>query len=389
MKAVILAAGEGTRLRPLTETMPKPMVPLIDRPLLELLVDVLRRQGFDEIIIATAYLAPQIENYFRDGFHFGVHIAYSFEGYHLDGRAIREPLGAAGGLKKIQDTSGFFDDTFAVLCGDMLIDVDLGRLLQFHRARKAVATMLLRDVPRGDVSKYGVVDIADDGRIRTFQEKPSVEDAVGCTVNAGVYLFEPRALEWIPSNRPFDIAIDFFPALLRAGAPFYGLAVPCTWIDIGRISDYWRATRMILNGEVNFIQMPGKLVAPNVWTGINLAMDASKVEIRGPVSIGSSTKIENGVTIIGPTVIGRNSVIETGARIESCIVGDYTRISGFADVRHKIISGQFCVDEHGRSVDLAHSGYTFLVDDARERRRWDADQEALMNFLRAEVMTLG
>jgi mannose-1-phosphate guanylyltransferase len=369
--------------------MPKPMVPLIDRPLLELLVDVLRRQGFEEIIIATAYLAPQIENYFRDGFHFGVHIAYSFEGYHLDGRAIREPLGAAGGLKKIQDTTGFFDDTFAVLCGDMLIDVDLRRLLEFHRAKHAIGTMLLRDVARSEVSKYGVVGIDEDGRIRTFQEKPRPENAGGNTINAGVYLFEPSALDYIPSNRPFDIAIDFFPALLAAGARFYGVALPCTWIDVGRISDYWRATRMILNGEVNFIQMPGREVAPRVWTGINLSLDLSKVHIRGPVSIGSSTRIENGVTIIGPTVIGRNSIVESGARITSCIVGDYTRISCFADVREKIISGRFCVDQHGHNVDLAHSGYTFLVDDARERRRWSADQEALMNFLRAEVMPLG
>jgi mannose-1-phosphate guanylyltransferase len=385
MKAVILAAGEGMRLRPLTETMPKPMVPLIDRPLLELLIDILRRQGFNEIIIATAYLAPHIENYFRDGSHFGVHIAYSFEGYHLDGRAIREPLGAAGGLKKIQDASGFFDDTFAVLCGDALIDVEFEKLLEFHRARKSMATMLLREVPKEDVTKYGVVGVNEDGRIHSFQEKPRPEQAVGTTINAGVYLLEPGALEHIPSNHPFDIAFDFFPALLRANVPFYGLALPCTWIDVGRVADYWRATRLILNEEVNFIQMTGLEIAPKVWAGINLAMDLSKVDIRGPVSIGSSTIIEDGVTIIGPTVIGRNSVIESGARVDGCIVGDYTRISGFADVREKIINGRFCVDQHGHNVDLAQSGYTFLVDDARERRLWNPDQVALMDFLRAEV----
>lgn len=386
MKAVLLAAGEGTRLRPLTQTMPKPMVPLIDRPLLELLIDVLRRQGFDEIIIATAYLAPHIENYFRDGSHFGVQIAYSFEGYYANGTAIREALGAAGGLKKIQDESGFFDDTFAVLCGDSFIDVDLGRLLDFHRSKDAVATMLVRALPRTDISKYGVVEMGDDGRILQFQEKPSTDEALSTTINAGVYLFEPEALDHIPSGRPFDIAVEFFPALVRAGVPFYGLALPCTWIDIGGISDYWRATRMILNGEVKFIQMSGREIAPNVWAGINLGVDLNRVTIQGPVSIGSSTRIEQGATIVGPTVIGRNSIIESGARVESCIVGDYTRISGLAELRDKIISGSFCVDRDGHHVDLAQAGYTFVVDDARERRSWTEDQEALMNFLRSEAL---
>lgn len=385
MKAVLLAAGEGTRLRPLTEAVPKPMVPIIDRPLMELLIDVLRGQGFDEIIISTAYLAPHIENYFRDGSHFGVQIAYSFEGYHIDGLPVREPLGAAGGLKKIQDASGFFDDTFAVLCGDALIDVDFANLLAFHREKRAAVTMLLREVARADVSKYGVVALQGDGRIERFQEKPAPEEALSNTINAGVYLFEPSALDLVPSDRPFDIATDFFPALLESGLPFYGMPLPCTWIDIGRLSDYWLATRMVLNEEINFVHMSGREIAPKVWAGINISLDLSQVTIQGPVSIGSSTVIEPGAVIIGPTVIGRNSVIESGARIESCIVGDYTRISGLADLRDKIISGKYCVDQHGRGVDLGKAGYTFLIDDARERRRWSEDQQFLMNFLRTEA----
>jgi mannose-1-phosphate guanylyltransferase len=382
MKAVLLAAGEGMRLRPLTEAMPKPMVPIIDRPLMELLIDVLRGQGFDEIIIATAYLAPHIENYFRDGSHFGVQIAYSFEGYHVDGLPVREPLGAAGGLKKIQDASGFFDDTFAVLCGDALIDLDFSRLIAFHRQKHAAVTMLLREVPRNEVHKYGVVALGGDGRIERFQEKPATEEALSNTINAGVYLFEPSALDLIPSHRPFDIAADFFPALLDSQLPFYGMSLPCTWIDIGRLSDYWLATRMVLNEEVNFVRMSGREIAPKVWAGINISLDLTKVTIQGPVSIGSSTIIEPGAVIIGPTVIGRNSVIESGAHIESCIIGDYTRVSGLADFRDKIISGRFCVDQHGRSVNLAQAGYTFVIDDARERRTWTEDQQFLMNFLR-------
>src|SRR5438445_2644261 len=138
MKAMILAAGKGTRVRPLTETIPKPMIPIINKPLLEFLVELLRKHGFDEIMISTSYLANQIENYFGDGSRFGVHIGYSFEGYHQDGEVLAEGLGSAGGLKMIQDFSGFYDETFAVLCGDAIVDLDLTRALGVHRGKKAL-----------------------------------------------------------------------------------------------------------------------------------------------------------------------------------------------------------------------------------------------------------
>ena len=177
MKAVILAGGQGTRVRPITETIPKPMIPIINKPVIEFLVDVLKQYGFDELVITTAYLASEIENYFREGSRFGVQIGYSFEGYCHDGTIVPEGLGSAGGLKRIQEFSGFFDDTFLVVCGDALIDLDLTRALEIHRRNNALATIILKDVPRESVSRYGVVETAADGRIVRFQEKPSVEDA--------------------------------------------------------------------------------------------------------------------------------------------------------------------------------------------------------------------
>src|SRR5207247_10574169 len=164
MKAMILAAGKGTRIRPLTESIPKPMVPIINKPLLEFLVDLLRQHGFDEIMISTSYLANQIENYFADGSRFGVHIGYSFEGHHRDGQVLAEGLGAAGGLKAIQDFSGFYDDTFAVLCGDAIVDVDLTRALALHRASKALASIMLKEVTPREVSRYGMVKVDGEGR---------------------------------------------------------------------------------------------------------------------------------------------------------------------------------------------------------------------------------
>src|SRR6185436_9507030 len=143
MKAMLLAAGRGTRARPLTDTVPKPMIPVINKPVMAFLVDLLRQHGFDEIVVSTSYLAHEIENYFGDGESFGVKIAYSFEGYHVNGEPIPEGLGSAGGLKKLQDFSHFFDGTFAVLCGDAIIDLDLTEAVRLHREKKSIATIVL------------------------------------------------------------------------------------------------------------------------------------------------------------------------------------------------------------------------------------------------------
>ena len=385
MKAMILAAGKGTRVRPLTDFVPKPMIPIINKPVMEFLVELLRAHGFDEIIVSTSYLANEIENYFGDGSRFGVQIAYSFEGYHRDGKVMAEGLGSAGGLKKIQEFSGFYDETFAVLCGDAILDLDLSRAVDFHRERGSIATIVLKDVPRHEVSRYGIVKTEADGRIVAFQEKPRPEEAVSTTANTGIYIFEPEVLDLVPSGRPFDIGGELFPLLVAKGLPFYGVALPFNWIDIGHTPDYWRATQMILKGEVKVLEMPGRLIAPGVWGGLNVALDLSRTTIEGPVYIGSSTAVEPGARIIGPTVIGRNCVIEAGARVSASIVGGYTRVSGFADLSEKIVSGRFCVDKEGRNVDLAQTGYAFVVDDARERRDWTEDQQVLIEFLKSEL----
>ena len=383
MKAMILAGGKGTRVRPLTDTVPKPMIPIISKPLMEFLIDLLRQHSFDKIIVSTSYLADTIEAYFREGSRFGVQIGYSFEGYHADGRSVPEGLGSAGGLKKIQAFSGFFDDTFAVVCGDAIIDLDLTAALAFHRERKAIATIVLKDLPREQVCSYGVVKTAEDGRIVQFQEKPSAADAVSTTINTGIYFFEPEIFDHIPADTRFDIGGDLFPLLAAKALPFYGVALPFSWIDIGNTPDYWQATQMILRGEFK-VEMPGHELAPGIWGGINLAVDLATTDIRGPVYIGSSTSIAPGATVIGPTVIGRNCVIEAGATIEACVVDDYTRVSGFAEIHEKIVSGRFCVDRLGTNVELASTGYGFIVDDARERRQWSGDDQILMEFLASQ-----
>lgn len=383
---MILAAGKGTRVRPITDTVPKPMIPIINRPVMEFLVDLLRRHEFRDIIVSTSYLSHEIESYFREGSRFDVRIAYSFEGYHCDGEVVPEGLGSAGGLRRIQDFSGFFDGTFAVLCGDALIDLDLTEVVRRHHRSGALATIVLKEVPLEDVNRYGIVEITPEGRIVRFQEKPNPADAVSRQANTGIYIFEPEVLDLVPADRPFDIGGELFPLLAEKGLPFYGISMPFTWIDIGTTPDYWQATQTILTGGLKGLEMPGTEIAPGIWAGINVSIDWTGTTLRGPMYIGSSTRIDPGVTIHGPTVIGRNSVVEGGARIDACVVGDYTRISGLADLQEKIISGRFCVDRQGRNVELAGRGMAFVVDDARERREWNEDQEVLMEFLRSQML---
>jgi mannose-1-phosphate guanylyltransferase len=170
------------------------------------------------------------------------------------------------------------------------------------------------------------------------------------------------------------------------GLPFYGVTLPFHWIDIGQTSDYWEAVQRVMRGELAFVELPGKELAPGVRGGVNLDVDFASTDIRGPVYLGSSTRIEPGAVIEGPTVIGRNCVVEAGARIRATIVGNYTRVSGLADLSERVVSGRFCVDRYGRNVDLAGTGYAFVVDDARERRQWTDDQRALIEFLRLHAV---
>lgn len=382
MKAMILAAGKGTRVRPLTYSVPKPMIPLIRKPVIESLIEHLKRYGIDEIVINTSHLAGSIENYLRDGDRFGVHIAYSFEGKMVNGVLVDEPLGSAGGIRKVQDFSGFFDDTFIVLCGDALIDLDIGRFLEFHRNNKALATIALKEVPRPEVSRYGVVQTDDNGRIVRFQEKPGIEEAVSTTVNTGVYLFEPEIIDLIPSGTEYDIAKDLFPLLIERGLPFCGASIPYQWVDIGSVADYWEATRLILTGKVDGYVVPGREIAAGVHAGIHLAANFGRITIVPPVYIGSGTRIGDDAVIIGPTVIGANCEIEGGATVRECIIGDYTRVRSVAEIERMIVFGEKCIEPTGRFLDIDEFEIGWIVDDVRKATELPASQRYLFELAR-------
>jgi mannose-1-phosphate guanylyltransferase len=380
MKAMVLAAGKGTRVRPITNMVPKPMIPLVGKPIMQSIVEHLRNCGFDQIMVNTSHLAPVIEDYFGDGSNFGVEMAYSFEGQLTQGRLEGEAIGSAGGMKRIQEFSGFFDDTFVVLCGDALVDVDLREAVHFHRERCAIATIILREVPREDVFRYGVVATADDGKILQFQEKPPVQEAVSTTINTGIYLFEPAVFDYIPAGTQFDIGGELFPALVAAGAPIFGVNLPFEWVDIGSVPDYWEATRLALLGGIQGYRLPGREIQPGIRVGLNVGWNPDRVTIHGPVVIGGSTSIGDGAVIEGPSVIGSGSIIEPGAVIRECILGNYTRVSSIARLEHVLMFGSSCIDPHGQYLDVEEAGIGWVVDDARKRQKFSEEEQQLMEL---------
>ena len=366
MKAMILAAGKGTRVRPITHTTPKPMIPILQKPVMEFLVELLRQHGFDQIMVNVSHLADVIENYFRDGQKFGVQIAYSFEGRIEDGQMIGDAVGSAGGMKRIQDFSPFFDDTFVVLCGDALIDLDLTAAVKWHREKGAIATIVMKSVPKEEVSSYGVVVTDESGKIQAFQEKPSVQEALSTDINTGIYIFEPEIFNYIPSDTEYDIGSQLFPKLVEAGAPFYGITMDFEWVDIGKVPDYWRAIQSVLLGEIKNVSIPGIEVRPGIYVGLNVAVNWDKVDITGPVYIGGMTIIEDGAKIVGPTMIGPNCWVCSGATVENSVIFEYSRLGPEVRLVDKLVFGRYCVDKTGAAIDLQAAALDWLITDARQ-----------------------
>lgn len=253
MKAMILAAGQGMRVRPLTNSLPKPMLPILDVPVMELIILKLKSNGFNDIVINTSYLSEKIEEYFKNGSQLGVSISYSFEGQIVDGVRHGDAIGSAAGMKKIQNEKSFFDDTFLVICGDAIIDADLSKAIELHKISGGISSMLLKEVPMESVDKYGIVELDTTNKIVSFQEKPKMEDACSNLANTGIYIFEPEVFSHIPSSGNYDIGGDLFPSLVEKNIPLYGINLPFQWIDIGTIEDYYRANLMVLNNEINHI----------------------------------------------------------------------------------------------------------------------------------------
>ncbi len=364
-KGMILAAGQGTRVRPLTKDLPKPMVPILGKPLMEYLIEHLARHGVTEIMVNVAYHHQKIERYFGDGHRWGVELGYSYEGVLDHGDIRPQPQGSAGGMRRIQDFSGFFDQTTLVLCGDALIDLDIGAALHEHRARGAMASVVTLEVPPEDVQNYGVVVSDASGKVLSFQEKPKPAEAKSRMASTGIYIFEPEVLDLVPSGAVYDIGAQLFPELVARQLPFYAQKRFFNWIDIGRVSDYWSVLQRVMRGGVAEMYMPGREVRPGVWVGLNTAVSWDSVTIEGPVYLGSSVCVEPGATIIGPAWIGHGSHIKAGARVVRSVLFEYTRVPVAAEFHEMVVSPDYCVDRSGNTMYRGDDNCPLRWGDAR------------------------
>jgi len=363
-KAMILAAGQGTRVRPLTKDLPKPMVPVLGKPVMEYLIEHLASHSINEIMINVAYHYRKIEEYFGDGRHWGVSIGYAFEGVSDQGDILPKPKGSAGGMKAIQDFSGFFDETTLVICGDAIIDLDIGDAVSEHKRKGAIASVVTLEVANSQVSNYGIVVSDEAGRVTSFQEKPKAAEAKSNWASTGIYLFEPQVLDLVPSGVDFDIGSQLFPLLVDKKMPFYAQNRDFDWIDFGRVTDYWSILQRVMAGDVAHMDVPGNEIRPGIRVGPNTSINWESARIVGPVYIGSSVRIEPGCTIIGPAWIGHGSHLRKGAKLTRSILFEYTRIGEDMEFSEMVVSPRYCLDRAGRT--------TYLGDDCCKLRWGDA-----------------
>jgi mannose-1-phosphate guanylyltransferase len=313
MKAMILAAGLGTRLRPITYGMPKPMVPVLNRPVMEHIVRLLARNGFAEAIANLHWFPELIEGHFGDGSALGLELSYSRE---------EQLLGTSGGVR---NAAGFLGDSFLVISGDALTDIDLAAMRELHESHDGVATLATKRV--GDTSQFGVAITGADGRIQGFQEKPDPAEALSDLANCGIYMFRSEVFDFFPApgtsraagpDDPAgfaDWAMDVFPALLEGDVPFYSHEIDAYWNDIGNLDELRQGNLDALHGAVEV--EPG---APEVAQGVRAASPLDGVEVSGPVLVGAGVEIGADVRIEGPVIVGDGCRVGTGACIRDSIM---------------------------------------------------------------------
>jgi mannose-1-phosphate guanylyltransferase len=299
MKAMVLAAGLGTRLKPITYEIPKPMVPVLDRPVMAHIVGMLERQGFTDLIANLHYYPDTIRDYFGD------RLSYRFE---------EELLGTAGGVRNVRDFFG--DDLVVIVSGDALTDMDLNGLVERHRDAGGIATLTVKKVE--DTREYGVVIHDSDGRIQGFQEKPDPAEALSELGNCGIYCFSPEIFDYFP-DRPFvDWANDVFPALLKNDVPFHVHEIGDYWNDVGSLGELRQGTWDALSGALR-LEVTGERVDDGVTVGDGSSLDGVEV-VEGPVWVGAGVSFGSGVRLIGPVAIGDGASIGDGAALRDTIV---------------------------------------------------------------------
>ncbi len=330
MQALILAGGEGTRLRPLTVYTPKPVVPIVNRPFLHYQIELLKRAGIKDITLALGYQPNKIEDLFGDGQDLGVRIRYVVE---------TTALGTAGAFKNSLQN---LKERTIVINGDILTDVDLKEVVAYHRSKYAAATIVL--TPVDNPSAYGLVETEPDGRVRRFLEKPKPEEITCKTINAGIYVLEPHILNYVPESEKSSFEYHLFPALLAAKEPFYSYTWTGYWLDIGSPQSYLQANDDLLNGRISLLKVKRTPVTTSGDNGEPAHIDRISV-------IDPSCTIKPGVEIIN-SVLGPNCFIEERARIENSVLLAGARVGKATEIRGSLIGKSVIV---GRYVKVDHA----------------------------------
>ena len=346
MRAVLMAGGSGTRLRPLTCDLPKPMVPVLNRPIAEHIINLLRRNNITEIIATLYYLPDVMRDYFQDGSDFGVQMTYAVE--------EEQPLGTAGCVKNIQQ---WLDDTFITISGDAITDFDLQEAIAFHREKKSKATLILTRVP--NPVEFGVVITDPDGKINRFLEKPSLSEIFSDTVNTGTYILEPEIFDYLPENEESDFSKDLFPLLLEKGEPMYGYVAEGYWCDVGHLEAYREAQYDGLQQKVK-LDFPYREKSPGVWIGSNTYLDPT-ARIESPAMIGDNCRIGARVIIEAGTVIGDNVTIGSDANLKRPIIWNGATVGDEAHLRACTISRGTRMDRRSQALEGSVIGSLSIV----------------------------
>ncbi len=349
MKAVIMAGGEGSRLRPLTIRRPKPMVPVVDRPAIVHIMELLKRHGITEVVITLQYLASVVQEYLGDGSSMGMQIHYTVE---------ESPLGTAGSIRLGEE---HLTETFMVISGDALTDFDLTAAIAFHKQKQAMVSIVLKRMP--NPLEYGVVIINDEGRVQQFQEKPSWGEVFSDTVNTGIYILEPDIFEYYEAGQAFDFSSQLFPILLEKGRPMYGYVADGYWCDVGSIRDYMVACGDYLEGQVD-LPRGGRETEPGsgIWIEDEVEIDRD-ANIIGPVYLGRGVKVKAGATVRGPSVIRDYTIVDNRATIDRAVIWRNCYIGERAEVRGAILQTQVNVKPQAMIFEGAVVGDTTIIGD--------------------------
>lgn len=349
MKAIIMAGGEGSRLRPLTCNMPKPMMPILGKPVMEYAVELLKKYGITEIGVTLQYLPDEIVNYFGDGSDFGVNMRYFVEDV---------PLGTAGSVKNAES---FLNETFIVISGDALTDIDISKVINYHNEKEALATLVLKEV--AIPLEYGVVVTGKDGFITSFLEKPSWNEVFSDKVNTGIYILEPKIFSFYETNQKFDFSNDLFPILLRNNEAMYGFAFEGFWCDIGNIEQYMNCNYNILKGNVK-VSIKAKEVEEGIWIGEECIISPNAV-ITPPVYIGNNCRIYEGSRVGPYSVIGKNNIISSGSSIKRSIVFNNCYLGSGVELKGTVICNKVQMESRSAAFEESAIGdETFICSKA-------------------------